>query len=294
MSGKRLYIIGNGFDIFHDVKSRYSDFKNYVEKNDHGLFEALEEYFNSDELWSDFEETLAHIDTDKITDDASDFLEPYGADDWSDAFHHDYQYEVQKAIDIVTITLKEQFTRWILNLEIPQLAKLNLAPTSIYLTFNYTDTLERNYKISPPQIVYIHNKAISDTSTLILGHSRQPIPENALEKQEDWEDQDVRVMEGNRILDRYFIQTYKNTEEIISEKKYFFSQLFLINEVFVLGHSISPVDLNYFQEVHKSVQKGCNWTVSFYAEAEKDKFEKALVSIGVSKNKISFTKLSDL
>ena len=72
MSDKRLYIIGNGFDIFHGVKSKYSDFKDYVEQNDYDLFEALEEYFNTDELWSDFEETLAYIDTEKIVDDASE------------------------------------------------------------------------------------------------------------------------------------------------------------------------------------------------------------------------------
>ena len=64
----KLYIIGNGFDIHHKIKSKYSDFKNYVKEQDRNLFEALEKYFNSDELWSDFEETLAYINTDVIID----------------------------------------------------------------------------------------------------------------------------------------------------------------------------------------------------------------------------------
>lgn len=294
MSDKRLYIIGNGFDIFHGVKSRYSDFKDYVEKNDNDLFEALEEYFNTDELWSDFEETLAYIDTDKIVDDASDFLVSYGADDWSDAYHHDYQYEVQRAIDVVTVALKEHFTKWILSLDIPDGVKLKLPSTSLYLTFNYTDTLERNYKIPSSKIVYIHNKAINETSTLILGHSRQPTPDNSFDKETDWEDQDVRVSEGNRILDKYFEETYKNTDTIIKEKHSFFKQLSDIEEVFVLGHSISPVDLKYFQAVFNSVSQNSTWTVSYYSDDQKDRLKETLISIGVSVDKINLVKLTDL
>lgn len=294
MSDKRLYIIGNGFDIFHGVKSKYSDFKEYVEKNDNDLFEALEEYFNTDELWSDFEETLAYIDTDKIVDDASDFLVSYGADDWSDAYHHDYQYEVQRAIDVVTVSLKEHFTKWILSLDIPDTIKLELPVSSLYLTFNYTDTLERTYKIPPAQIIYIHNKAINETSTLILGHSRQPTPDNSFDKEADWEDQDVRVAEGNRILDSYFEETYKNTDTIIKENKSFFGKLSSIEEVFVLGHSISPVDIKYFQTVFNTVSKNSTWTVSYYSDDQKEKFTETLISIGVSADKINLVKLTEL
>jgi len=294
VSDKRLYIIGNGFDIYHGVKSRYSDFKDYVEENDNDLFEALEEYFNSDELWSDFEETLAYIDTDKIVDDASDFLVSYGAHDWSDAYHHDYQYEVQRAIYVVTVALKEHFTKWILSLEIPNAIKLKLPISSLYLTFNYTDTLERKYKISSSKIVYLHNKAINETSTLILGHSRQPSPDNSFDKETDWEDQDVRVTEGNQILDKYFEETYKNTDTIIKEKQSFFRQLSNIEEVFVLGHSISPVDVKYFQKVFSTIHKNATWTVSYYSDDQKDKLTETLNSIGITADKINLVKLTDL
>lgn len=294
MSDKRLYIIGNGFDIFHGVKSKYSDFKDYVEKNDNDLFEALEEYFDTDELWSDFEETLADIDTDKIVDDASDFLVSYEADNWSDASHHDYQYEVQRAINVVTVALRENFTKWILSLDIPNSIKLKLSSSSTFLTFNYTDTLERNYKISPLQIVYIHNKAISESSVLILGHSRQPTTDNSFDNETDWEDQDVRVMEGNQILDKYFEETYKDTDTIIKENQPFFNKLINIEEIFVLGHSISPVDIKYFQVVFNKVQKNAIWTVSYYSDDQKDKLKETLISIGVLADKINLVKLTDL
>lgn len=133
MNNKQLYIIGNGFDIFHGVNSRYSDFKNYVEDNDNKLFEALDEYFNSDELWSEFEDTLAYIDTDKIVDDASNYLVSYNVEDWSEAYHHDYQYEVQRAIDVITITLRKLFTTWILSLEIPSSGQQT--PNFFYISY---------------------------------------------------------------------------------------------------------------------------------------------------------------
>ncbi|MCB8999333.1 MAG: hypothetical protein H6540_04595 [Bacteroidales bacterium] len=56
----KLYIIGNGFDIHHGIKSKYSDFKDYVEKNDKVLFDSLEKYFNQDELWSDLKKFCLH------------------------------------------------------------------------------------------------------------------------------------------------------------------------------------------------------------------------------------------
>ena len=38
-----LYIIGNGFDLHHDVASKYSDFKAYLAKHDQDLLYDLED-----------------------------------------------------------------------------------------------------------------------------------------------------------------------------------------------------------------------------------------------------------
>lgn len=292
MNNKQLYIIGNGFDIFHGVNSRYSDFKNYVEENNNDLFMALAEYFNSDNLWSDFEETLADIDTDKIVDDASIFLFSYDTDDWSDAYHHDYQYEIQRAIDVITKTLKKLFTKWILSLDIPSLGQLKLPISSVYLTFNYTETLEKAYRISPDNILYIHNKAVDETSTLILGHSRQLIPDKSFDNKSDWQEEDVRVVQGNSILDSYFKDTYKNTDTIINENLLFFNRLIRIDEVFIFGHSISIVDIKYFKVIKEKVQENSTWTVSYYSEEQKDKLKNSLVKIGVDADKIKMIKLT--
>src|SRR5690606_32822826 len=98
----------------------------------------------------------------------------------------------------------------------------------------------------------------------------------------------------NRILDKYFEETYKNTDTIIKEKKSFFGKLSNIEEVFVLGHSISPVDIKYFQTVFNTVSKNSTWTVSYYSDDQKEKFTETLISIGVSADKINLVKLTEL
>jgi hypothetical protein len=95
-------------------------------------------------------------------------------------------------------------------------------------------------------------------------------------------------------LDKYFEETYKNTETIISEKQLFFGQLSKIEEVIVLGHSISPVDIKYFQTVYKNVSKNATWIVSYNNSHNKGKLLEILVSIGISPEKINLIKLIDL
>ena len=99
MSKKTLYIIGNGFDIYHGVSSQYSDFKEYLSNEDSSLHDIVEKFIPVQEDWSDLEDALADIDVDNVVDNASQFLMSYGAEDWSDAYHHDYQREGYRIIE---------------------------------------------------------------------------------------------------------------------------------------------------------------------------------------------------
>lgn len=298
MTIKKLYIIGNGFDLQHGMKSRYWDFKEYLEDKDADLVEKLEEYFGSDALWSDFEETLAYLDTEQIIDDCMSYLEPYSAEDWSDAYHHDYQYEVQRRIDLITKTLKERFTEWILQLRLPDSAgqnMVNIDRTAVFINFNYTDTLERLYKVSTDKIFYIHNKAIDADSTLILGHSRNPLSVKTLDELYNDEDTDVRVAEGNRILDDYFVATYKSTDTIIKENKQFFDNLTNVETVYVFGHSLSVVDKPYFEEIAKRIEReNVLWQVSFHNKKDLIGFNQFFIDLGIPKEKVKYEKMYNI
>lgn len=298
MTTDKLYIVGNGFDLQHGMKSRYWDFKDYLEIKDADLVEKLEEYFSSDTLWSDFEETLASLDTEQIIDECMSYLEPYSAEDWSDAYHHDYQYEVQRRIDLITKNLKERFTEWVLQLQLPDNAvqcMVHIDNKAVFINFNYTDTLERLYKVPSDRIFYIHNKAISTKSTLILGHSRNPKNEKTLNELYNDEDTDVRVAEGNRILDDYFVDTYKSTETIINESNHFFDSLANVEAIYIFGHSLSVVDKPYFQEIAKRINTEIVvWKVSFHNKKDLIGFNQFFIDLNIPKHNVNYDRIYNI
>lgn len=291
MNPSRLYIIGNGFDLYHGMKSRYWDFKDYLSDKDADLVERLEKYFGEDSLWSDFEGTLADLDTEEIIDECMNYLESYSAENWRDSGHHDYQYEVQKRVDIITETLKQRFSEWISQLRLPENAAddlLSVNKDSVFINFNYTNTLEKLYKIPFERILYIHNKCTGKDSTLLLGHGRKPKDSDARHN----EDADIRVVEGNKILDDYFIKTYKPTKTIITENVQFFDSLKELRQIYVFGHSMSEVDLPYFYELLKRIDKTqVKWKVSFHSLKERMKFKRTFDSFRINPDLIELDRI---
>lgn len=298
MTSKRLYIIGNGFDLHHGLKSRYWDFRTYLINKDEALVEKLEEYFGDDALWSDFEETLSYLDTEQIVDECSNYLVSYSAEDWSDAYNHDYQYELQKRIDLITEELKKRFTEWVLQLKLPADAadkKIPINLDSRFINFNYTDTLQKLYNVADKNVFYIHNKAVDNSSTLILGHSRNPKANKTLEELYNDEDTDPRVAEGNQILDSYFEQTYKSTDRIITDNLQYFEELNELKEIYVLGHSLSVVDLPYFQKIIKHIDKATvKWKVSYYNKKELIHHSEVFKQLDIDISLIKFDRLNNI
>jgi hypothetical protein len=293
-----LYIIGNGFDLSHGIKSSYWHFKNFVEANNKPLFESLEKYFYPDDFWSVFEEALADLDTDVIRDEAANYLQSYGADDWSDAYHHDYQYEIDQRIDIVTAQLKNEFTKWVLSLSVPDSTNgvIVFKGNALFLNFNYTPTLQRIYNIPSERILHIHNAAVNMDSNLILGHGRKPSVKKDGTRQNDNEDSgDPRVQEGEDLISDYFSATYKSTEGIIQQHPGFFLTLKALKHIYVLGHSLAPVDIPYFKEILKNIDvESTSWTVSFFKEEEKKHHLEVLMDLGVAEHLITMDRLGDI
>jgi len=299
MSQDNLYIIGNGFDIYHGISSRYSNFKEYLSDIDRSLHDLIEEFIPTQEDWSDLEAALASIDVDNVVDNASQSLVAYSAEDWSDAYHHDYQYEVNRIIEGLSVSLKERFSEWVSQLKVPTLGDLTVHPlrlsvTSYYLNFNYTPSLREIYSVPKSNILYIHGEAQEDEE-LVLGHAWNPVEIPSLNDVSDPESMDTRVMEGNEIINDYFGQTFKNSEKIISDNSAFFRCLAEISKITVLGHSLSLVDEAYFREIIRNINVDrIQWVVTYYREEEKNNYKVALSRIGISENAIAFHKMTDL
>ena len=301
----KLYIIGNGFDLHHGIQSGYFNFKDFLEENDPEVYNVVDTYLgNIKDFWSCFEKNLAHLDEDKILDYALNFLVSYGADKWSDAYHHDYQYEISRIVDSLTIHLKQAFIDWVNQIEIQHKTNqmLDLEKKSLFFSFNYTSTLEKLYQIKNFNIKYIHGKAISSSSDLVLGHDyKMPNNKPDLEKirrelgeevynehLEELSKEDVRVTEGYDIINSYFTDTYKPTNDIIKENKAFFAKMKGINNIIVLGHSLENVDIPYFEKIFKSIDNTrAKWTISYHSEKDIAKHRQALKNIGIKDEQIN-------
>lgn len=310
MKNTRLYIIGNGFDLHHGLKTSYKNFATYLEKYNNNLYVWLSKYVrysNTDkDLWSNFEANLAKLDTDSILDDNSIQLPNFNDDNLRYRDAYKFPDAMSWELEFVEV-LFDSFREFILqtsNKDYDENAKIELDCSSSFLNFNYTNSLEEIYSIDRVNILYLHNSAF-ECDRVVLGHGVDPanFKDDLLDDLDcveipDWIGKnlayDYPYDEGQEIIEQSFDYTFKPTETIIDQYKNYFESLSTINKVFVLGHSISEVDLPYFKEIANNVDPNAKWTISCFNDDEPKRFTETLGKLGVGQNNISFIKLEDI
>lgn len=248
-----LYFIGNGFDIFHGVKSKYIHFYSWLNLQDeeHEQFASdMEEIFSTTSihgnwLWRDFEEALGLLDVDDVHNRFS------GKED-NEFYDEGYQKRASQHIYAITSKIPgylKEWVKYINNSEIQQ--KLSLSPECLYLTFNYTLLLENVYGIPKDHILHIHN-SINDAKPLVTGHK--------VYFREKYNDNDSLNVERSK---QHIIQEANNlrkpVDKLIEENSSFFTNLADIKNIVVFGHSLSKIDRQYFTEVIKHVHDDTHW-----------------------------------
>lgn len=296
LKNQRLYIIGNGFDLHHGLETRYSDFGEYLEQTDSKLYHRIQELFHNDELWSDFEATLAELDYDSLMEDAGEFLTSIAAEDWNEGDNHGYQEEIHDNVQLITVNLMKSFARWINQIDFPNKVgdkKLTIEPESLFVTFNYTNTLERYYSVLPNRILYIHGKSDGVDSALVLGHGRN-LTELGIRKPSDGDsnEEDFRIQEGDALINAYFKNTQKDTRQVIRRSESFLTQLSSIREIYVLGHSMADVDMPYFEELVRRVSSRVNWVVSYHADEERVRKMEVLKKLGIEESLVKLCNIA--
>lgn len=293
----KLYVIGNGFDLFHGLRTSYWNFKEYLQVKDVDLLDNIEKYLWSEDLWSNFETALENLVAENIVDDCLDYLPSYAADDWSDSGHHDYQYEVGRRIESLTSELKNRFKEWIETISPIRDnndIRCSIDKDSLFLTFNYTDTLESLYLVNKKDILHIHGNINDVDSKIILGHGRNPSTMDHLDGEGN-ENSDIRVIEANRTINGYYDENYKNTKQILAENRSFFEKLNSVEHVIVLGHSMADVDKDYFSVISKNVDlNAAKWVVSFHDKNEIESKSKFMEALGVKPGNITFLRIAEI
>ena len=290
---KRLVIIGNGFDVAHNLPTSYCDFLEQLNEKHHDFFEMICQYIPKESLWYSFEEALSELDEEQLQDDNLCYLLDYGDENWRDSAHHDFQYMIGEALSFAK-DIPVYFFEWIskINTHVtPQMPSHLVDKNNLYLSFNYTDTLESVYNIPEKNILYIHGKA-SRGDELIVGHhtddlvqdEEEPVFSSEEERQLYYDnyDEDVRVTEAKGIIKSYFKETYKDTETIIANNSSFFQSISAVNEIYIYGHSLSYIDFDYFIKIHNTITSKCKWNIYCYKAEDYDKAKQLVRTLNIT------------
>lgn len=298
----KLYIIGNGFDLHHGLKTRYSDFHQYVSENNPDLENDFEEYFEFEVddkyLWKNFERDLAHFnyqaffDTYNHIDILSETFRPsesYGLEDEI----------IQETEDFVD-RIKLEFQNWLLAIDYSKIHKtvsdtmLSIDENAKFLNFNYTDTLEEIYGIEHDRIVYIHNNANAQFGELIFGHGQEAEDVVAEDELDENGDSNRTLFTDSLNASRSpFFALQKDTVSVIRDNQQFFDQLSTIKEVIVLGHSFGSVDWPYFKAIQRNISDAV-WKISHHSDDDRLAIQDALKSCWIADTDVSLIRMTDL
>lgn len=96
---------------------------------------------------------------------------------------------------------------------------------------------------------------------------------------------------GQQQIERFFIETRKDTDKVILINNTLFKKLKDVDTVFVLGHSLNDIDLPYFKKISKSLKKYVEWHVSYFDEKDKYKIMNVFSTLNI---KFKLIKISDV
>lgn len=272
----KLFIIGNGFDSAHCLNTSYDEFRKYL-CNTYMNGESGEDYMpmvptvsigpkgeeicDMEEIasflvylisiaepdgskWSDLEASLGRLDYDEAFDTLPEELD----DDGDINYWHELYNNEDMASNLYTAVayVKDLFAEWVDDIDVenakakPSFLSL-IEPEDIFLTFNYTETLEEVYGVNKDRICHIHGK---QGENILFGHG------NTRDYTDEYMEKNIGSESSLTELDNFL---RKETEQALIEHKYFFDGIDdTIREVYSIGFSYADVDLIYIKKYVKN------------------------------------------
>ena len=265
---KTLYVVGNGFDMHHGIKSSYWNYMKWLEANYPELFKEIEQTFRGateESWWADFENGLEKVDWFYNINNTTTKSE-YQVGDVEIAGKKSSQ-RLLKLYDAIQVT----FTQWVESLA-PQIKAvkpdLDLDSAAMYLNFNYTNTLQDAYQVPDENVLHIHGNALRGDK-VIIGHKSNGDQFHIM--QAELVDYTSDTINMARAIGRF----RKPTGKIIAEHQSFFDSLADVEQVTTCGFSFSSVDMPYVREIMKHIEDKVIWRV--YVHFDRDRERMAIV-----------------
>lgn len=289
---KNLYIIGNGFDLHHDIPCDFPSFMEWIKVHDARLFYKLNKVYNNDawkkDWWSDFENSLAQLDISYYANNRGNMYDPEYIKDGSIDEKNEYaSNKVAEEFSVIKDSLRTDLQKWL----VEKYAECNndkriqiQRENSIFLSFNYTKTLEEIYGVDPKQIYHIHG-LIDDKNSLIFGHGMGKEELNdILECQKprvtgEFSHNGLKTKLNYIIPEHKKLATLRAKESILSlrkdvdgcieKKRRFFDEILDVQMIYVYGFSFLPIDMTYLEKIIRRTKPETHWVISWYSQDDK-------------------------
>lgn len=310
----KLYICGNGLDIHHGLRTSYPYYRKWL--IDNGYKKIVDDYEGlncSTDLWKDIEDSIGKEWQNMIYEKMYQYKTEGGCLD-----EDELQYDIYYGYRFIFAFTGELFYKWLWSLDNTGIRPdMGFENNSLYVNFNYTNTLEDVYHIAPELVFHIHGdmKNIKDEDCLSYSYfSYRGDPELTLINKPDmdhyeWNSDIIRkeiqfggtsisLGDVERELSRWFPQNNESNEnyqdlleltsKVIKQPEANFRKLteFLdskdINEVIVVGLSIGNSDKEYFQKIFLPKYSYLKWSFYFHNSENKKYYEEYAQSNGIS------------
>ena len=284
-----LFIIGNGFDLAHNMPTSYRDFRRYILEMypqiipNRDLQIELDDYLKMNEeqllvyamdhasgdTWSDFEDALSRINfMDKIPKRIHKENETEEEDHLGAPEYLFYAGTLAGYFAQATRLWSDFFRRWIKEVEkkierneySPRhtISGLMNEPDMQFFSFNYTKTPQVLYNVR--KVIHIHNRT---GQNLVFGHGVKNVT-----YQEPARDGCF----GSSDLDDMLMSFKKDTQRQIKKYSDFFKRLDVtVDRVYSYGFSYSSVDSIYIKMiVQKIAPDACWYFTEFEAQNQEE------------------------
>ena len=274
----RLFIIGNGFDIHHSLPTRYANFRDYVKNVDFLVFSTIEEilncYYYGEDIsdWNEIEDKLRlfqDMDYYEILD--NEVISSVETDDdkawyWDSAklIADEYVKRISK--------LETYFNEWINSINIDSEnsdSNIHFTSNDKFITFNYTDTLQKKYDVLDKQIVYLHGRREGER---IFGYNH-PITEPIPLPEDNSEEPDIRIEEAKKSLNEIPTLFNKECKDIINQHNTVFEDVKNYDQIIFMGWALGKQDECYMDTILSKIQdKNVSISVVYFSADDLDRY----------------------
>ena len=280
----KLFIIGNGFDLYHSMPTWYTDYRKFLIKNHHeellNWFEDRIDFDNDRYEWNDIENYSNLNCEDHFEDIVSQNYSNIGDDNFRDSNWYDInsvsKLEFSNGIEFYGTLFKEWIeTIEIADKEMPLLSSI-LSKDDYFVSFNYTKTLENLYGIPNDHVFHIHG-CIGDKWLQFGSINNNP---NNLKKilEDRYADEDfygASVEFGvNNAVDLYQ-SAYKDVDNNLRELNMLLNRIdsiTKIDNIVIFGHSVKEdfMDKPYYEKILVPRYRNHKWSLYFYDQNDKE------------------------